>query len=116
LQPTSATVSAKLTSASTTCRAVFSTTSSFSNPIYSNFGTANSANNFMAKMNVAGLTPNTQYFYAVESNGVLDASSEDIGTLIAFSISGASTSPFNTSKSSKFKTKVSNSYSLVGFL
>jgi phosphodiesterase/alkaline phosphatase D-like protein len=32
----------------------------------------------MAKMNVSGLTPNTQYFYAVESNGVLDASSEDI--------------------------------------
>lgn len=81
LQPTSATVSAKLTTASTTCRAVFSTSSSFSNPIYSNFGTANSANNFMAKMNISGLAPNTQYFYAVESNGVLDASSEDVGKI-----------------------------------
>lgn len=81
LQPTSATVSAKLTAASATCRAVFSTSSSFSNPIYSNFGTANSANNFMAKMNVAGLAQNTQYFYAVESNGVLDASSEDVGKI-----------------------------------
>jgi len=33
----------------------------------------------MAKMNITGLQPNTQYFYGVESGGVLDNSSTDIG-------------------------------------
>lgn len=79
LQPASATVVAKLTNESTTCRAVFSTSTSFTNPIFSSFASASAANNRMAKMNVTGLQPNTQYFYAVESNGVLDNSSEDIG-------------------------------------
>ena len=79
IQPTSATVVAKVTTASTTCRAVVSTAADLSNPVYSAFASASSSNNFMAKMNVTGLQPNTQYFYGVESGGVLDNSSTDIG-------------------------------------
>jgi phosphodiesterase/alkaline phosphatase D-like protein len=79
LQPTSATVVAKMTSASTTCRIAVSTSPSITNPVYSAFAAASSINNNMAKMNISGLQPNTQYYYAVESNGVLDNSSDDIG-------------------------------------
>jgi phosphodiesterase/alkaline phosphatase D-like protein len=79
MKPTSATVVAKLTNASTTCRLVVSTSSSLSNPILSANATASSSNNFMAKMVVNGLTPNTSYFYAVQSGGVTDNSSDDIG-------------------------------------
>jgi len=79
LQPTSVTISAKLTTASTTCRALVSTSSTLSNPIFSAFSASSSATNFMTKMNVTGLQPNTQYFYAVESNGLVDNSAEDIG-------------------------------------
>jgi len=79
LQATSVTISAKMTSASSTCRAVVSANLDLSNPIYSAFVSSSSATNFMTKFNVTGLQPNTQYYYAIESNGVLDNSSEDIG-------------------------------------
>lgn len=79
IQPTSATIVAKLTSASTTCRAVVSTSQSLSNPVYSPAASASSSNNFMAKMNVTGLQPNTTYYYAIESNGIVDNSITDIG-------------------------------------
>jgi alkaline phosphatase D len=79
LQPTTATVVAKMTSASTTCRAVVSTSQTLSNPIYSAFASASSSNNFMAKMNITGLAPGTIYYYGVESNGLVDSSSDDIG-------------------------------------
>lgn len=79
LQPTSATVIAKMTNASTTCRLVASTSASFTSPIYSPFSVASSSGNNLAEMNITGLQPNTQYFYAVESNGVLDNSAEDVG-------------------------------------
>lgn len=79
IQPTSATVVAKLTSASTTCRALASISSTLTNPIYSAFAPASTSNNFMAKMNFTGLQPNTTYYYAIESNGVVDNSATDIG-------------------------------------
>lgn len=78
-QPTSAVVAAKLTSASSNVRLVVSTSASLSNPVYSPAVSAGSATNFMAKMTVNGLTPNTTYYYAVESNNVTDNSSDDIG-------------------------------------
>jgi phosphodiesterase/alkaline phosphatase D-like protein len=78
-QPTSAAVVAKLTSASTTCRLVVSTSSTLSQPLLSGFATASAGNNLMAKMNISGLAPNTTYFYAVESGGIVDNSSDDIG-------------------------------------
>lgn len=79
ITPTSATVVAKLTNASTTCRLVVSTAASLSQPLFSGLATADAGNNFMAKMNITGLTPNTTYFYAVQSNTVTDNSSDDIG-------------------------------------
>ncbi len=79
IQPTSATVVAKLTRASTTCRLVVSTSAALSQPQFSGFATASAGNNLMAKMNISGLTPNTTYFYAVESGNVTDNSSDDIG-------------------------------------
>lgn len=79
LQPTSITISAKMTSASTTCRAVVSTSPNLSSPIYSGFVSSSSATNFMTKFNVTGLQPNTQYYYGIESGGLLDNSSDDIG-------------------------------------
>lgn len=79
IQPTSATVVAKMTNASTTCRLVVSTSSTLSSPLLSTAVSASSANNLMAKMNITGLTPNTTYYYAVQSGGVTDNSSDDIG-------------------------------------
>lgn len=79
IQPTSAVVVAKMTSASTTCRLVVSTSSSLTSPILSANATASSSNNLMAKMTVTGLTPNTTYYYGIQSNGVTDTSSDDIG-------------------------------------
>ena len=78
-QPTSAVVVAKMTSASTTCRLVVSTSSSLTSPILSPSVTASSSNNLMAKTTVTGLTPNTTYYYAIQSGGVTDNSSDDIG-------------------------------------
>ncbi|MFN8713714.1 MAG: alkaline phosphatase D family protein [Bacteroidota bacterium] len=79
VQPSSAVVVAKMTSASTTCRLVVSTSSTLSNPVLSPAATASSTNNLMAKMTVTGLTPNTTYYYAVQSNNITDNSSDDIG-------------------------------------
>jgi phosphodiesterase/alkaline phosphatase D-like protein len=79
LTTTSATVVAKMTNPTTTCKLVVSTSSSLTNPIFSVNATASSANNNMAKMNITGLKPNTTYYYAIQSNGVIDNSSDDIG-------------------------------------
>jgi hypothetical protein len=80
LQPSSATVVAKLSSASTSCRVVFSTSPSLTSPIYSSIGNCAAAVNYMTKMKVSGLNPATKYYYAVESNGAIDNSSNDIGS------------------------------------
>jgi alkaline phosphatase D len=79
IQPTSATVVAKLTNASTSCRLVVSTSASLSSPLLSPAATASSTNNLMAKMSITGLRPNTTYYYAVQSGGLTDNSSEDVG-------------------------------------
>lgn len=79
IQPTSAVVMAKMTAASTTCKLVVSTSASLTSPILSASATASSSNNLMAKMTVTGLAPNTTYYYAIQSNGITDNSSDDIG-------------------------------------
>jgi phosphodiesterase/alkaline phosphatase D-like protein len=79
LTATSATVVAKMTNPSTTCKLVVSTSSSLISPVFSADATASTANNRMAKMNITGLVPNTTYYYAIQSNGVIDNSSDDIG-------------------------------------
>lgn len=80
IQPGSATVAAKMSLPSTTCRLMVSTSNTFTNPSYSDFATASTANNLMAKMQVTGLAPGTRYFYAIQSNGYTDRSSDDIGS------------------------------------
>lgn len=80
IQPAQATVVAKMSAPSTTCRLVVSTSVNLSSPLYSGYSTASEAHNLMAKMNISGLTPGTKYYYAIQSNGVTDKSSDDIGT------------------------------------
>jgi hypothetical protein len=80
LQPTSATVVAKLTSASSVCRVVVSPNANLSNPMYSPYRTASASVNYMVKMPVTNLAPGTLYYYAIESNGAVDNSSNDVGT------------------------------------
>jgi|GEM_PF-718385 len=80
LTSTSAKVNAKLTSATTQARLVVSTNSSLSSPIYGPYATADAANNLMAAMSISGLVPNTKYYYAIQTDGVTDASSDDIGS------------------------------------
>lgn len=79
LKPTAITAVAKMINASTTCRLVVSTSAALTNPILSANATASTANNLMAKMTVTGLSPNTTYYYAVQSGGITDNSSDDIG-------------------------------------
>jgi alkaline phosphatase D len=80
LTPNTVRVTAKLSEASTQARLAVSTTPDFANPSFGQYVTANSTNNFMASMNITGLTPNTKYYYAVEVDGNLDNSLDDIGS------------------------------------
>jgi hypothetical protein len=80
LQPTSVELVAKLASASTNCRAVVSTSAKLTSPVYSRRTEVTATRNYMAKMKITGLLPNTLYYYAIESNGTIDKSSNDVGT------------------------------------
>lgn len=93
ITPTSATVVAKMTSASTTCKLLVSTSSTLANPLFSANATVSSTNNNMAKMTITGLNPNTTYFYAIQSNNVIDNSPDDIGKFIT-PVNGAFTYKF----------------------
>ena len=79
ITPNSATVVAKMTSTSTTCKLVVSSSNTLANPLFSANASASATNNNMAKMTIAGLSPNTTYYYAIQSNGVIDNSADDIG-------------------------------------
>lgn len=68
----SARVNAKLTNASTTVRLIVSPNADLSSPVTSPFATASAANNNVAPLAISGLTPNTDYYYAIEANGVVD--------------------------------------------
>jgi phosphodiesterase/alkaline phosphatase D-like protein len=82
--PHSFNVNAKLTDTSSFVRLVASTSNQFINPVYSTFYTSDTTTNKMVAMNISGLTENTKYYYAVESDGILDSSSDDIGTVTTF--------------------------------
>lgn len=79
ITPNSATVVTKMTSPSTTCKLVVSTSNTLTNPLFSADVTAAATNNNMAKMTITGLSANTTYYYAIQSNGVIDNSADDIG-------------------------------------
>jgi phosphodiesterase/alkaline phosphatase D-like protein len=74
ITPTTVRVNSRLDHDSATVRALASTSPTLSNPIYSPFAVASAAtNNRMVPLTLQGLTPNTPYFYAIESQGVVDA-------------------------------------------
>lgn len=70
---TSAKVNAKIALDSSTVRLVVSDNPNLSNPVFSGFVTASQAtNNRVAALSIAGLTPDTPYYYAIEAEGVID--------------------------------------------
>ena len=73
-------VHAKLTTASTSARLLVSTDPGLSNPVYGNFGVADAGNNYIARLSVNSLAPNTTYFYAIEADGVIDTAADAIGS------------------------------------
>lgn len=81
---TSACVNAKMTDTSSFIRLAISTSTAFTSPIFSSFYTVDSTTNMMVAMSISGLTENTKYYYAVESAGILDTSSDDIGAFTTF--------------------------------
>lgn len=84
VSPFSAKVNAKLTQASSSVRLVVDETPNFSSPYFSSFYSVDSTTNFMVAMEITGLTPFTVYYYAVESDGIMDTSSADIGSFKTF--------------------------------
>jgi phosphodiesterase/alkaline phosphatase D-like protein len=92
LTPTSIRINARLAADSSTVRAVVSTAASLSYPLFSGFATAVLAtNNRMVGLDVTGLQPATPYFYAVESEGVVETA-----------VVGQFTTPSNTFQSFTF--------------
>jgi len=86
----SAKVNAKLTTNTTQARLVVSTSADLSSPIYGPYATADANNNRMAAMSITGLSPNTQYYYGIESDGSLDNSVDDIGNFKTIPLGGFS--------------------------
>lgn len=93
-------VNAKLADTSSTVRLVVSDTPLFTDPVYSEYGSANAKNYRMVSLEVEGLLPSTEYWYAVESSGVIDSSAEDVGSFRTFA-SGAFSYSFVVSSCAK---------------
>jgi phosphodiesterase/alkaline phosphatase D-like protein len=73
ITPTSVRINSRIDHDSATVRALASTSPGLSNPIYSPFATASVAtNNRMVPLRIQGLAPNTHYYYAIESQGMVD--------------------------------------------
>ncbi len=79
LTPNSIKINAKLTNATVSARAVVSTNQNLSNPRYSKSIAVNTETNNMGSFQVKRLKPNTDYFYGIQSNGVIDTSANSIG-------------------------------------
>ena len=82
LQPNSVKVNVKLVEPASNVRLVASTTPDFSNQIIGPRGRIDSANKAVVSLYVDGLSPNTKYYYAIQSGGKIDTSAEDIGSFI----------------------------------
>jgi len=66
-------INAKMRYDSTTVRAVLSTSPDLSAPLYSEFHSANALSNArVVGVCLSGLTPNTDYYYAMQAGGVTD--------------------------------------------
>lgn len=80
----SAKVNAKLADTCSAVRLAVSDDPHFTDPVYSQYESASVKNYRMVSMQVDGLLPSQKYYYAVECNGVLDDSPEDIGSFFTF--------------------------------
>lgn len=80
----SAKVNAKMSDSSSSIRLLADDDSTFSSPEFSPNYSVNSSTNYMVSMEVDNLTPLTKYYYAVESDGIIDASWDDIGSFTTF--------------------------------
>lgn len=79
LTPRSISIRAKLARPSTQVRLVLSTSSDLSNPIFGATTEVNTSTNLMGAFRMDSLIPNTEYFYALESDGLIDNRPEAIG-------------------------------------
>lgn len=70
-------INAKVMTDTTSVRLHLSNQPDLSNPLLSPFFTANTAtNNRVVSIPMAGLTPNTPYYYAIEADGVVDLANQ----------------------------------------
>ncbi len=69
--PTSVLIKAKV-NGNRTVRAALSPDSAFTAPVYSAPVAVDSTTNWVAPFQMNGLIPNTKYYYAIESNGIID--------------------------------------------
>ncbi|MCP4122278.1 MAG: hypothetical protein GY751_11035, partial [Bacteroidetes bacterium] len=75
LSDTSARVAARIKSAGAEVRLRVSTSADLSNPVYSAYKTADSAEDNMVHLTIGDLTEDTQYYYAIEDrHGNIDES------------------------------------------
>ncbi len=77
-------VNAKMTSISSDVHLVVAQDSTFSSPDFSVAYVIDSITNYMVSLEIGGLLPYTKYYYAVQADGILDASPEDIGSFTTF--------------------------------
>jgi len=80
LQPTSIRVNAKLLRIPKRVRLVVSEQSNFATTIIGPPGSIDRGNKDLAALFIGGLKPNQKYYYAIESDGIMDTSAEDIGS------------------------------------
>ncbi len=72
-------VRAKLSSATILARLVVSSDPLLANPVYSAFATADATNNYVVPLAISGLQPDTEYYYGIEADGVVDMAADAIG-------------------------------------
>ncbi len=84
LTDTSVNINAKLTDSTSAARLILSTNPQFTSPLFSAYYHVDSTTNMMVAMTISGLTQDTKYYYAVESDGIADTSADDIGSFKTF--------------------------------
>ena len=79
LTPTSIRVNAKLARQSSKSRLIVSSSPDLTQPLMSPFISVNQTTNFMGTFEMQNLSPNTTYYYAIESHGIIDQRPEAVG-------------------------------------
>ena len=82
LQPTSIRVTAKLLEIPKRVRLVVSTKPDFSSSISGPFGNVDPGNKDLVSLFISGLQPGEKYYYAIEPDGKLDTSYDDVGSFM----------------------------------